>query len=118
MPRPCKYCGQQISMVKMKSGKFMPVDTEWKRGDGQHNLVVLDDRGRGHLVAAASPKYKGRETHFGTCPVYLATKRRQQLRKLNRSELEFVASRLEGEPGNIGTADLIEWIVNREHPDA
>ena len=52
MGTPCKRCGADIEFVRMKSGKFNPVNAK-------PVFIIITDDGR---VEA------GRESHFSNCP--------------------------------------------------
>jgi len=52
MKTNCKKCGAQIEFIKMKSGKFMPVNVE------PYKIVVTD----------GGETARGRTSHYATCP--------------------------------------------------
>lgn len=69
----CKSCGAEIKWIKMKSGKFNPVDP-YKRTiikDGGRDVLVTDD---GELISGTFCAYEngangsGYVSHFATCP--------------------------------------------------
>ena len=65
-------CGALLVGIRMikkdgTGGSIMPCHDEITSGDGRKNLVVLDERGFGHLVVKAAPAVRGREVHWGNC---------------------------------------------------
>ena len=82
-PGRCRGCNAEILFVQMgprkdgKPGGKMPVDAEWRYGDGRRNLVVLGGDGCGKLLVKPGPKVLGREPHWGTCPKRKRFKKRK-----------------------------------------
>ncbi len=80
----CQGCKAPIIWVKMgpradgKPGGTMPVDAPWRYGDGQRNLVVLDEKKRGKLLVKPGPEVLGREPHWGTCPARQRFKKQKE----------------------------------------
>ena len=69
----CKSCGAEIRFIKMKSGKFNPVDP-YKRTikkDGGHEVLITES---GELIQGTFASYEegangsGYVSHFATCP--------------------------------------------------
>lgn len=78
----CSGCGAAIIWIQMgprkdgTPGGTMPVDPEWRRGDGRKHLVVPRKDGRGgKLLSKPGPEWLGREPHWGTCPARKRFKR-------------------------------------------
>lgn len=80
----CSACGERIVWIQMglrqdgREGGTMPCDPEWRYGNGERSLVVLDDDLRGHLLIRPGEDVRGREPHWGTCV------RRDAVRRLTR----------------------------------
>ena len=79
----CRSCGAEIKFIKMRSGKFNPVDP-YKRTiiqDGGHEVLVTET---GELVRGTFASYEdganasGYISHFSTCPSTDSFRRRDQ----------------------------------------
>ncbi len=81
-PGRCRGCAAEILLIQMglrkdgKPGGKMPIDAEWRYGDGHRILVVLDDQGRGKLLVRPGKDVLGREPHWGACPARQRFKKR------------------------------------------
>ena len=70
----CRACKAPIIWIQMgpradgKPGGMMPLDAEWQYGNGQRNLVVLDEQQQGKLLVKPGREVLGREPHWGSCP--------------------------------------------------
>ncbi len=82
-PGRCRGCNAEILFVQMgprkdgKPGSMMPVDAEWRYGDGHRNLVVLGGDGRGKLLVRPGKDVLGHEPHWGACPARQRFKKRR-----------------------------------------
>jgi len=66
----CKGCGANINFVTMKSGKKMPVNTEYFNYDDiETGTILITDGGNLYTKqdGQSYPNVKGRESHFATC---------------------------------------------------
>ena len=80
----CRGCGQEITWIKMKTGKSMPVDPErimyWDDENGKDVLVTLDGETvtcslTGDINKATGYGYV---SHFATCPASNNFRRRRK----------------------------------------
>ena len=69
----CRSCGAEIKFIKMKSGKYNPVDVEKRtiKKDGGHEVLVTES---GELIRGSFASLEegangeGYVSHFATCP--------------------------------------------------
>lgn len=70
----CKSCGAEIKWIKLKSGKFNPVDPCKRliiKDEGTEAVLVTDD---GEVITGTYADYEhganasGYVSHFATCP--------------------------------------------------
>ena len=69
----CRSCGAEIKFIKMKSGKYNPVDPAKRTiiKDGGHEVLVTES---GELISgtfaslADGANAEGYISHFATCP--------------------------------------------------
>ncbi len=91
-------CGASILFVQMgprkdgKPGGMMPVDKDWRYGDGHRNLVVFDDQGRGKLLVRPGKDVRGREPHWGTCPARGRFKKRRSTNSCKWKRLKTISA--------------------------
>lgn len=69
----CRECRAPIVWIVTKNRKRMPLDVDTHVGDGVRTLVDV----HGDVHAKAGPEIRGRESHFATCPVVIARRKRQ-----------------------------------------
>lgn len=80
----CRSCGAQISWIRMKSGKMMPVNPQrisvsavLPGSKDALTLVTSDGKILSGVPDPASDKF-GFESHFATCPAAAAHRRRDK----------------------------------------
>lgn len=68
----CKKCGAEVRFIRMKSGKYMPVDAERKPyREGGHEVFITDggEKVRGGTPFGNEPvDGYGYTPHWATCP--------------------------------------------------
>lgn len=118
---------QYVVLLDEHGGKHHPVNAEYVNGDGRKTLIVnveMPDGGvRGRIVRKAGPHVRGRETHFGNCWVKNREDRRARLLKMNKVELQNLASShgirytdTDRARTPLRKPKLVELILDLEHP--
>ena len=76
---PCKKCGEDIEFIRLKSGKFHPVNADslamHALVDGVLVITPGGDVMRGNALTTTA-RVHGYTSHFATCPFAAAFRRR------------------------------------------